>query len=213
MRLNADQMTFANENRALFPIQYHAAMGMLDHGVRAAYARGAGFAPRTRGLPYSISTPATTELVAEKFRMDIRSRRFFVRSAGRISIDTPIAGTPTTAVGKRNHERTISANRRAIEDMRRVDVGFGAPRYYPVRVPSIESIARLLVSMAVDFPGFDVEMAKREISHQLPDYADCIPHWRYSCVQSFPAVSLGALMIWSSFILRCHLGGMGRHPI
>lgn len=48
--------------------------------------------------------------------------------------------------------------------MRRFNVGFEAPQYYPVKVPSLESISRLLVPMAVSLPGFDVEMAMRDIT-------------------------------------------------
>ena len=164
MRMNADHMTFGNENRTLFPIQYPAVMGMLGHGVRAVYARGVVGALRKRGLPYSISTPATTELVAEKFQKDMRARRFFACPTKRISPDTPIEATPTTAVEKKTPDRTISADRRVIADMRRANVGFESPQYYPARAPSIESITRLLVSMAATLPGFDVEMAKKDIA-------------------------------------------------
>ena len=101
---------------------------------------------------------------------------------------------------KQNPDRTISADRRAIADMRRVNVGCEVSQYCPARDPSIESISRFSESMAVYAPGFEVEMAKREISRQLPDYSDCAHRWRFSRVQSFPGVSWGALAIWSPFI-------------
>ena len=81
--------------------------------------------------------------------------------------ETPIEDTPTKTVEKRNPDRTISTDRRAISNMRRIAVGFPPTQYYPVRSPSIESIARLLVTMAVSFPGLDIQMAKRDIAAEF----------------------------------------------
>lgn len=94
MRLNANQMSFATENRNLPPIQYPAVVGILDQGVRAVYSRGVGVTPRTRGLPYSVSTPDTAELIAWNFRRDVRARGFFACSTKSISLETPIEETP-----------------------------------------------------------------------------------------------------------------------
>ena len=65
---------------------------------------------------------------------------------------------------KKNPDRTAITDRRVIADMRRINVGFSVSQYYPVMVPSIESIARLLVSMTVTLPGFEIEMAKSDIA-------------------------------------------------
>ena len=45
MRPRAEQLSFARENRALFPAQYPDVIGILDQGVRAAYDRVAGTTP------------------------------------------------------------------------------------------------------------------------------------------------------------------------
>ena len=167
MRAQANQLSFAHENHSLFPAQYPAAVGILDQGVLAVYNRVVGTTPRVRGLPYNLSTPAATGLIAGKLRKDIRARRILACSTNCILIDTPIEATPpppTTTVAKKNPDHTVSADRSAIADMRRVNVGFETPHYYNVRVPSVESIARVLVSLAVAYPGFQIEMAKRRIA-------------------------------------------------
>ena len=81
--------------------------------------------------------------------MAIRARSVFVCSAEVVEPDTPIESTPSTTVGKKNPDRAVRQGRRVIADMRRVNVGFPTSRFYPVRVPSVEAIALLLVSMAV----------------------------------------------------------------
>ena len=128
------------------------------------YGRGAGVAPRVRGLPYNATSSSTTELIAGKFKKGIRSRRLFLCHTKRISLDTPIEATPTTPTEKKNPDRTVRTDRRVIADMRRINVGFEVSQYYHVRVPPIESIARLLVSMAASLPGFDIAMVKRDIA-------------------------------------------------
>ena len=114
-----------------------------------------------RGLPYNASS---TNPIAEKFRGDIRAQRLSVCSTLSVTLDTPIEATPTTTVGKKNPDRSISHDRGAIADLRRVNVGFDISQFYPVRVPSVESIARLLVSLTVLLPGFEIEVAKRDIA-------------------------------------------------
>ena len=161
MRMHVEPLIFATENRDMFHIQYPAIMGILGQVVRAVYDKGVETAPRVRGLPYN---PTSSGIIAEKFWADIRARRFFVCSAESMSLETPVETTPTTAVGKKNPDRTVRTDRRVIADMRRIDVGFAVSRYYPARVPPIESIARLLVSMTVTLPGFDIEMPKRVIA-------------------------------------------------
>ena len=161
MRKHNGQMGFASEHKDLFPVQYPAVVGILDQGVRAVYNRGVGFSPRVRGLPYNT---ASTDLIAENFWKDIRAQRLFVCSTLSITLDTPIEATPTTTVEKKNPDRSISHDRRVIAGLRRVNVGFDISQFYPVRVPSVESIARLLASLTVLLPGFDIEMTKRDIA-------------------------------------------------
>ena len=63
-----------------------------------------------------------------------------------------------------NPDRTISADRRVIDVMRLANLGFAATQYYTDHVPSVGSIARLVVSATVRFPGLWVEIAKRDIA-------------------------------------------------
>lgn len=82
-------------------------------------------------------------------------------SAESISFGAPIEATPTTTIEKRNLDRTLSTDRRVIAYMRRVNGVLSTARYYPLRVPSIESIARLLAPITAPLPVFDIEMAKK----------------------------------------------------
>ena len=99
-----------------------------------------------------------------KLRKDIRARRMSVCSTASISVSAPIEATPTTTVEKKNPGRTQSTDRRIIADVRRINLGFPEYQYYPVRVPSVETLARLLAPMTVAFPGLIIEMAKRDIA-------------------------------------------------
>ena len=113
-------------------------------------------------------TPSpSTDLISGKLRNDIRERRIFLCSADRAYRETPVEGTYTKTVEKKNPYRAVSTDRRVIADMRRLDLGFATAQYYPVRVPPIESISRLLVSMAVFQPVFDIEVGKRDIASAL----------------------------------------------
>ena len=51
-----------------------------------------------------------------------------------------------------------------IADMRRINVGFNVKQYYPIRAPTVESIARLLVALTTLLPGWDIQMTKRDIA-------------------------------------------------
>ena len=77
---------------------------------------------------------------------------------------TPVEATPPTTVEKKNPDRTIINDRRIIADMRRLNSEFPDSQYYHVRVPSLDSLARLLAAMAVSIPGLIIEMTKRDIA-------------------------------------------------
>ena len=139
-------------------------MGILDLGVRAEYSKGAGATPRCRGLPRNHTRKSNSVLISEKLWMGSRDRRAIARSARDISLGTPIGETPTTSVRKKNPDRTISTGRRAIADMRRIYLGINPAQYYPMRFTIVESLARLLVSMAVSFHGIPVQLTKRDIA-------------------------------------------------
>ena len=164
MRAPNEQLDFAHEHALLFPAQYPAVTDILIQGVTAVYNRGVGVAPRVRGLPYNMTSPDQTLLIASKLWKDIAHRRIFVCSAAVVGEDSPIEATPTTTVEKKNPDRTISADRRVIAGMRRINVGFNPEQYYPIRAPTVESIARLLVALTTLFPGWDIQMAKRDIA-------------------------------------------------
>ena len=131
--------------------------------ARAAFPKGAGEMPRIRGFPHNPTHQSNSVFIAVRLWKDVRPRRLFARSARAISSDMSIDATPTAKVEKNNPDRTISTDRRAIADMRRINPGFNPVHYYPVRVPTVASLARLLVSMTVSFPGIPVEMKKRGI--------------------------------------------------
>ena len=48
--------------------------------------------------------------------------------------------------------------------MRRINLGFNPAQYYPVRVPTAEALARLLVAMTVSANGMPIEMTKRDVA-------------------------------------------------
>ena len=87
-----------------------------------------------------------------------------MRPARAISLDTPVAVTPTTTEGGANPARTISTDRRAIADMRSANLGFAPCQYFTVMIPIAESRARLLVAATVSSPCAPVEMDKRDIA-------------------------------------------------
>merc|ERR1712112_548209 len=88
----------------------------------------------------------------------------FVCSAASVGESSPVEATPTTTVEKKNPDRTISTDRRVIADMRRINVGFNVDQYYPIRAPTVESIARLLVALTTSLPGWDIQMTKRDVA-------------------------------------------------
>ena len=122
---------------------------------------------RIRGfdtIPRNHTQKTNSVSISEKTRNDVRARRMFVCSAQSISPDTPIDATSATTVEKKNPDRTIITDRRAISDIRRINQGFNPAQYYPARVPKVEALARLLVSTAVSFTGVPIDMAKRDIA-------------------------------------------------
>ena len=72
--------------------------------------------------------------------------------------------TPNATAEKKKPDRTISTDRGAIADMGRRNVGFPVSQYYPVRAPSVESVARLLASMTTPLPGLSTQMANGDIA-------------------------------------------------
>ena len=100
-----------------------------------------GFTTRARCLPYNATSSDQTELIFTKLWP--RARRILVCSAVGISSETPIEAKPTTTTEKKNPNRTASTDRRVIADMRRAIAGCPVSQYYPVLVPSVESISLL----------------------------------------------------------------------
>ena len=88
--------------------------------------------------------------------MDIRARRIFACSTDMVADSAPVEATPTTAVEKKIPDRTTSCDRRIIDDMRRANLGFPDCQYCPVLVLALESMARLLVSMAETLLGLAI---------------------------------------------------------
>ena len=155
------QLDFIHTHRDLCPAQYPALVRILDRGVQAHYIRGVRRAPLVRGIPYNAQRPDRSILIAEKFWNDIRARRIFSGSTAKVTESTPIEDNPTTTVEKKNPDRMVSMDRRIIADRRRANLGVPESQYYPVRVPSLESLDRLLVSMTAALPGLTIEMTKR----------------------------------------------------
>ena len=65
---------------------------------------------------------------------------------------------------KNNTDRAISTDRRAIADMRRINLGFNTAQYYPGRVHTLEELARLLVPTTVSVPEIPIEATNRDIA-------------------------------------------------
>ena len=168
MRHLEPQIDYEHTRRESSPAQYHAPVGILDQWIRVEYSEGVGVIPRGRGLPRNHTQKTNSVLLAAKMRKGVRALRMFVWPTQAISPDTPIDATPTTTVEKKNPDRTISTDRRAIADLRRINLGFNPAQYYPVRVPAVESLGRLLVSMAVSFSSIPIEMAKTRYRFGVP---------------------------------------------
>ena len=71
---------------------------------------------------------------------------------------------PNATEDQKKPDRTISTDTRAIADMGRRNVGFPVSKYYPVRAPSVESVARLLASMTTPLPGLSAQMDNGDIA-------------------------------------------------
>ena len=88
----------------------------------------------------------------------------FFHTTSAVSLEEKIRATPTTAVDKKNTDRSISRGRMAIADLRRVNLRPDTDQYYPTVVPSICDIARLIVSLMGTYTGLPLKVTKRDVA-------------------------------------------------
>ena len=81
-----------------------------------------------------------------------------------ISLGESIEATTTTTVEKKNTDRSLSQDRRAIADLRRVNLMFDTKQYYPIAVPSIYDIARRIMGLINMYPGLTLKVTNRDDS-------------------------------------------------
>ena len=158
------QLDFVHVHRELCPVQYPALMQPLEQGAQAHYTSGSGGA-----LDYEAYLTTWGRLGA-RLSLRRRSGRTFEHAG---SSFVRLQWSPMTYLlkphplplwKKKNPDHTVSLDRRIIAEMRRINLGFPESQYYPARVPSLESLARLLVTMTVALPGLTLEMTKRDIA-------------------------------------------------
>ena len=132
------------------------------NAARTNYSNGVGAIPRARGLPRNPTHQTNSAQISEKIRKDVRARRMFVCSAQSISIDTPINATPKTTVeGKIAIAQLSLIYGRWMTCVESTLDLFNPSQYCPVRLPTVEALARLFVSTTVSLAGIPIEMAKR----------------------------------------------------
>ena len=74
-----------------------------------------------------------------------------------------IEATPSTLVLKRNPDRSWSSEKRAIADLRRISLFFDEKENCPVEIPTIQGIARSIISLQRRYPNTQVLLTKRDI--------------------------------------------------
>ena len=115
-----------------------------------------------RRLPYKIKDDENTTLPLSKIRNDIVTRRMFLCATNTILLAESIDDTPTTTVEKKNLDRSISRDRRAISDLRSADIRFHTQQYYHIVAPSIYGLTRRVMSLVHTCPGFPLKVTKRD---------------------------------------------------
>ena len=163
MRLLDPQMRFVEEHAHMFPDLVGQLTNILHHGVLAQYGGGAPLNPRKRGLPYRANDEENSQFTQSKMWTDIYNRRMFLRTTNTVQDSDYIEATPTTTVEKKNTDRSISADRRVISDMRRINLHFESCQYYQIVVPKIQDIARRIMSLRGSYPNLPIQAASRDI--------------------------------------------------
>ena len=212
MRKLDKQVQFANENSELFGEAAGRLLPSLRSGVMADYVNIENQVPRPRGLPRKGADSSETEIILGKLRRDIVKNRMFICSTATIDTSCPIQATPTTTVEKKNADRTISLERRAIADVRQVNMGFGTRQYYIVKVPSTTDVARTLIALVRKRPGIQIVMAKRGISSAFR-LLSAHPKLAQFTAAGIPGRDVGLPNDVLLFTQLCHSVGMDPHRI
>ena len=118
----APQREYIRQNSSWAPHLAEEMEEIMRIGVTANYQRPPPVSPRRKGFHYKDKE--TLEFI-EKLWPDIRKGRMFICGADCVGGDNAlIEATPPTLLPKRNPDRSWSSDKRAIEDLRRINLYF-----------------------------------------------------------------------------------------
>ena len=109
---------------------------MLKFGIMLEYY---GPIPSSEHAPNYPHNRAQSVEILTKFWKLALDRKIFINSS--CFNDGGVETTPTTLAPERNPDRTLSADRRLISDLRRVNIHFDSKDCYPVVVPTVNQLA------------------------------------------------------------------------
>ena len=115
---------------------------------------------RDAGLPYDRSKSLG---IVEKFRKMIRTGKMIVTSNRFADVNAAAQPCSTSVVHKRLPDRTLSADFRAISDLRRVNLGFDVEQFYPVVTPMVVQIVQRIMKLKMVYPSLPLMICKRDI--------------------------------------------------
>ena len=157
------QVTYATQHSNVTPDKFPRIKEAMNSGVPTHYDGGAPPIPRQRGLPYHPNNAERFQYIDQKLWQDAYAEYRLVLAAETIADSARIAETPTTTVA-RNPDRTVSADRRIIEDFRRINIYFPTGQCYNVQVPTNADIVRMITQVQKKCPPLPVMLTKRDIS-------------------------------------------------
>ena len=115
---------------------------------------------RVRGLPRN---PSEQNFMIAKLWKYVEAGKMFVCTPEPIGKDEEYLCSPSTTVAKKLPDRTISADKRLILDVRRVNLRFPKSDYWAMITPSIDNLAIRFRRLRAGLPGIPILGAKRDI--------------------------------------------------
>ena len=108
---------------------------------------------RVRGLPHH---PNEQTFIMTKLWQYVIAGKMFLCAPQCIHQSEKYLCSPSTTVAKKLPVRTISADKRAILDVRRVDLRCLKSDYWPVETPSIDDLAIQICRLRASFPDIPI---------------------------------------------------------